>query len=130
MIQDKEIIYQETLASIVSILYELTFIVVNIKEDFVIEQKQDPRLTSEMIDNRLELLRSSVNSFRSYAKRKMSWSLEKYCRYVKDSIQSFHREFDNPFLGSDRWYQRIIHLQDLLTEQAKELDKLIKDDQL
>ncbi|WP_111445059.1 hypothetical protein [Breznakibacter xylanolyticus] len=128
MNKSKEKQYEDIVEQSIGVFSELETIVLSIKNNFIEEQRQDPRLTIEMVDKSLELLSSYLARFRGYQDRsKSEWSLEKDIDYVSQTIQSFFRKFDNPFLGSERWYQRIVQLQDQLSEQARELDSLIEE---
>lgn len=126
MNKSKEKQYEDLVEQGIGIFSELESIVLSIKNNFIEEQRQDPRLTIEMVDKSLELLSSYLTRFRGYQDRsKSEWPLEKDIDYVSQTIQSFFRKFDNPFLGSERWYQRIVQLQNQLSEQSRELDSLI-----
>ena len=125
--KSKERQYENLVEQGIAVFSELESIVLSIKSNFVEEHRQDPRLTIEMVDKSLELLSSYTRRFKGYKDRsKSEWSLEKDIDYVSQTIQSFFRKFDNPFLGSQRWYQRIVQLQDQLSEQARKLDHLIE----
>jgi len=105
---------------------ELESIVLSIKISFKEENEQDPRLTINIVDNRIDVLSSYVKRFKSYQDREKSdSSIEKDSDYVSQSIQSFFRKFDNPFLGSQKWYQRIKQIENQLTNISIELDKLV-----
>ena len=107
-----------------SIFQEFCMIVESIKNDFQEEKKQDPELTMQIVDRNLDLVREYHRSYHN--RPESNWNLERDLNYTRQNIRSFHREFDNPFLRSQRWYQRITKLQEQLSEQARELDKLIE----
>ena len=124
--KSKEKQYENLVKQGTDIFSELESIVTSIKNNFIEEQRQDPRLTIEIVDNSLDLLSSYVKKFRNYQDRtKSEWPLEKDIDYVSQTIQSFFRKFDNPFLGSQKWYQRIKYLEYSLTELSIELDKML-----
>jgi len=125
--QDKELRFKKIVDSIVEIFSELESIVQAIKDDFTEERKLDPRLTMNIVDQCLGIVSNRLNLFKSSRKIEESkWPFEKDIKYLHDRIRSFYREFDNPFLGSQRWYQRIRQLEDQLSEQSSELEKLIE----
>lgn len=106
-----------------SIFKEFEFIVESIKSNFEEEQKQHPRLTMKVVDYHLDIVQRYASRYVKAADS--TRSVEENIESVSQSINSFYREFDNPFRGSERWYQRIIHLFDQLTEEGRELDKLL-----
>lgn len=125
--------YNQTLNNIGAIFHELYYIVEVIKNDFEEENRQDPGLTMTIVNYHLDIIKKYNSAFQSRILNQdvianQGWSLEKQIKSSSQKISSFHREFDNPFLGSERWYQRIVQLQGQLTEQARELDKLIADE--
>ncbi len=123
MVKEKH--YDAILEKIVAIFKELHLIVEEINGNFEEEQRQDPRLSRKIVESRIELTKSCVERFSSYRKRSQSsWSIEKDIGYVRQSIQSFYREFDNPFLGSHTWYQRISQLIQFLSDESRELQRI------
>jgi hypothetical protein len=123
----KRVKYDQILDRISSIFQELNTIVESIKNDFEEENRQDPGLTMTIVDYHLNIVKKYNRTYQG--RKETDWSLEKELKYTRQNISSFHREFDNPFLGSERWYQRIVQLQDQLSELARELDKLITNEQ-
>lgn len=123
MVKDKH--YDAILDKIVAIFKELHLIVNEINRNFEEEQRQDPRLSKKIVESKIELTRSCIERFSYYRIRSQpSWSIDKYISYVRQNIQSFYREFDNPFLGSHVWYQRITQLIHLLSDESRELQKI------
>ena len=123
--------YDQVLANITEIYQEFSSIVETIKSDFEEENRQDPGLTMSIVNYHLEMINSYYGSFQNRIKNRaentyQDWSLERQIKSSRQKISSFHREFDNPFLGSERWYQRIVQLQGQLSEQARELDRLLE----
>lgn len=123
--------YDQILANITEIYQEFSSIIEAIKSDFKEENRQDPGLTMSIVNHHLEMINSYYGSFQNRIKNRaentyQGWSLERQIKSARQEISSFHREFDNPFLGSQRWYQRIVQLQDQLSEQARALDSLIE----
>lgn len=123
--------YDQILANITEIYQELSSIVETIKSDFEVEHRQDPGLNISIVNHHLEIINGYHGSFRNRIKNRAAntyqgWSLERQIKSARQEIGSFHREFDNPFLGSERWYQRIVQLQGQLSEQARVLDGLIE----
>jgi len=115
------------MGKVVGIFQELELIVSEIKADFTTESAQDPRLSLKVVNNSLELASSCVKRFQSYRQRNEStWSLEKDINYIRQKLRSFYRQFDNPFLGSERWYQRIVQLLDQLSEESRELGRILE----
>lgn len=119
--------YDLILDRISSIFQELCTIVESIKNDFEEENRQDPGLTMTIVDYHLDIVKKYNRTYQG--RKETGWSLEKELKFTRQNISSFHREFDNPFLGSQNYYQRIVQLQGQLTEQARELDSLIADEQ-
>lgn len=117
--------YNQIINRISSILQELCTIVESIKNDFEEENRQDPGLTMTIVNHHLDIVKKYNRAYQG--RKETGWSLEKELKYTRQNIRSFHREFDNPFLRSERWYQRIVQLQEQLTEQARELDSLIEE---
>ena len=121
----KETEYQKSCDRIAAIFSELTDIITTIKKEFEQESAQDPQLTIEIINSSLKIVSFNAKSFSGYKKRtKIEWSLEKYIQYSRDSLQSFFREFDNPFLGSQKWSQRINELIILLSAESRGLGNI------
>lgn len=115
--------YNQILERIGAIFQEFCMIIESIKHNFEEEKKQDLGLTMQIVDYHLNIVRKYNKIYQNRVKT--GWNLEKDLNYTRQNIRSFHREFDNPFLKSERWYQRIIQLQQQLSEQVRELDKLI-----
>lgn len=114
---------------IAKIFIELKGIIATIKNDFENERSHDTQLTMEIIDDSLKIVSYNAISFLNYKKRsKKEWSLEKYIQYLIDSIHSFFREFDNPFLGSIKWTPRISQLLNMLSDESRKLGKILKND--
>lgn len=123
----KEKEYENACDRIVKIFMELTEVIATIRDDFDNERIQDSQLTMTIIDNSLKMVSNNASSFLGYKKRsKKEWSLEKYIQYVRDSLHSFFREFDNPFLSSARWTPRIEELLNKLSHESRLLDNLSK----
>lgn len=123
--------YDQILVNIAEIYHELYSIIETIRSDFEEESRQDPCLTMPIVNYHLDIIKNYYVSFQNRINNRIAntyqgWSLEKQIESSRQEIRSFHREFDNPFLGSQRWYQKITRLQDQLTEQARELDTLIE----
>ena len=115
--------YNQLLERIDGIFNELRAIVESIKLDFDEEKRQDPRLTIEIVDFHLAIIKKYCGP--PQGRLESTWSLERDLHYTIQTISGFHREFDNPFLGSQRWYQRMNQLQDQLSEQYRDLHNLI-----
>ena len=119
--------YEIILTRIITIFDELEFIVSDIKSNYELEKLQDQRLTLEIVNDAYRIVHSTKQRFESYRKRaNYNWSIKKYIDYVQQRLSSFYREFDNPFLGSERWYQRIVQLQNLLSQESRELGRLLE----
>ena len=103
---------------------EFLFIVEAIKDNFEEEQKQHPRLTMKVVDYHLDIVKRYASRYH-YPLDKTR-SLNENIKSISQSISSFYREFDNPFRGSERWYQRINQLFDQLSEESRELDRLLE----
>lgn len=118
--------FEVIMGKIIKIFKELKLIVTDIKENFVDEYAQDPRLNLKIVNSNIDLISSTIVSFRSYKNRnESSWSLETDIKYISQKIGSFFIQFDNPFLGSQKWYQRIVQLLDQLMQESRELDRLL-----
>ena len=116
--------YNQVLWKLRSIFHELTTIIETIKDDFEEENRQDPRLTMAVVDFHLDIIRKYSSVYQE--NKKSEWEFMKELKSTRQNISSFHREFDNPFLGSQKWYQRIVELLYQLADQGMELDKLIE----
>jgi len=53
------------------------------------------------------------------------WNLKKRINYNIDVINSFFRQFEAVFFGTDEWYQRVCKLLNRLVEEKKELDRIL-----
>ena len=107
-----------------TIFKEFVFIVESIKDNFEEEQRQHPRLTMRVVDYHLDIVRRYASEYNYQSDE--TRTIDENISSVSQSISSFYREFDNPFRGSERWYQRIIQLLDQLAEEGRELDRLIE----
>lgn len=106
-----------------SIFKEFVFIVESIIDNFEEEQKQHPRLTKKIVDYHLDIVKRYASRY-DYQPDETR-TVDENIKSISLSISSFFREFDNPFRGSQRWYQRIIQLLDQLAEEGRELDRLL-----
>jgi hypothetical protein len=118
--------YNQILERLGAIFEEFFMVINSIKNDFDSEKKQDPGLTMKIVDYHIGMVQKYNKLYQN--RIETGWDLEKKLNYTRQNIRSFNREFDNPFLGSQQWYQKIIQLQEQLSEQARELDKLMKEE--
>lgn len=126
--------YNQILGNVSLAFQELYSIVEAIKNDFEEENRQDPGLTITVVTHHLNIVKKYRDAFQDRIDNPedgayQSWTLDRMIKSSSQKISSFHREFDNPFLCSERWYQRIVALQRRLLEQAKMLDQLSLDGQ-
>jgi hypothetical protein len=119
--------YNKVLDRIAVIFQELFEIVTAIKKDFDIEHRDDPYLTTVIVDFHLDVIEKYFLRYNGKSIRSTGWSLEKDLVSTKQNLRSFNREFDNPFLKSKRWYQRIVQLLGELSKESRRLDELIKE---
>lgn len=125
----RDIEFERSCDRIASLFSELAAIILTIKNEFKQEHKQDPGLTIEIVNDRLNMVSSYEKNFLGYKKREMSnWSLEKYINYSIQYLYSFFRIFDNPFLGSQKWYQKIVELISRLSSETSILENILKTD--
>ncbi len=120
---NKKSIYKNIFREIGVVFVELYQIIEAIKENFDEEKKQDPELTIKMIDYHSGIVKKYMDSYQN--RIEVNWDFEKQLRYTKENLRSFNREFDNPFLRSERWFQRINGLIDKLSNKSRELDSLL-----
>ncbi len=109
---------------IASIFSELLLIVEAIKDDFEKENRQHPRLTMKVVNYHLDIVRRHQSHYHGSSDKDLP--IDKLIQSTSRSISSFYREFDNPFRGSQRWYQRIVQLLDQLSQESRELDRLLE----
>lgn len=120
---NREEYYKIILKKVGIIFSEFLFIVESIKDNFEEEQKQHPALTMKVVDYHLNIVKQYANSYTN--RIDTGWTLEKNIKYTKEDLRSFYREFDNPFRGSQRWYQRILELFDQMSQESRELERLL-----
>lgn len=77
----------------------------------------------KIVDYHLNIAKQYAGSYTNRVDT--GWSLEKNIKYTKEDLRSFYREFDNPFRGSERWYQRILELFDQMSQESRELERLL-----
>ena len=107
------------------IFSDLANIINTMKDNFHEEKAEDPQLNLKIINRSLKSVSFNAQAFSGYKKRtNLTWTLEKYIAYTKEDLLSFFREFDNPFLSSQRWSLRIKELLTMLSREYDELEKL------
>ncbi len=107
-----------------SIFMELHMITDLIRADFNNEKRELPHLTIPMIDNYLQIIESSERAFIHFTQIGIENIDEK--SVIKNSLTSFFRAFENPFLGSERWHLRILQLIEQLSYESIELDNILQ----
>jgi hypothetical protein len=124
MNKDRE--FEICCARIAATFAELTAIVKAIKDDFDSEHASDPRLTIQMVDSRLKIVSFKTDEFIGLkARSKLNWSLQKYTTYAMETLSGFFWEFDNPFLGSTKWAQKIEELLNILSDERRNLQAML-----
>lgn len=121
----RETIYKDILADIAKIFDELYKIIKTIKDEFVKENKQHPALTIEIVNYHLDIVKKYRDSYQNND-LDTRWTLEKNIKYTKEDLRGFYREFENPFFGSQKWYQKINGLMSQLSENARSLDLILQ----
>jgi hypothetical protein len=120
-----KLIYKDVLADIATLFDELYKIVRTIKDEFVDENKQHPALTIKIVNYHLEIVKKYRDSYQNnYLDTR--WTVEKNIKYTKEDLRSFYREFENPFVGSQKWYQKINDLMSQLSEKSGLLDLILQ----
>lgn len=123
----RETIYKDVLADVAKIFDELYAIIRTIRDEFIEENKQHPALTIQIVNHHLSIVKKYRDSYQGNA-IDARWTLEKNIKYSKEDLRGFFREFENPFLGSQKWYQRINELMSQLSEKSRTLDIMLQQD--
>lgn len=80
-------------------------IMFEVETDIDAERRQTPVLTPAIVRDRIGLLEGRQKLYEECIDP--SWTEARRRDYAVSNLISFFRQFDNPMLGSNKWYQEI-----------------------
>ena len=121
----KELYHQLILQKISLIFSELSFIGNSIKQELEKGNPNNISLKLNEVNYYLNIIDTKNKYFQNCLQNSDNWPLDKRIRHQSDTIRSFFRQFESVFFGTAKWYQRVKLLMGQLSEELRELDRLL-----
>lgn len=119
--------YKIILEKINSIFSELNFIGSSIQDELESGNPNNVSLKLNEVKYYLGVVRQNDKYFHKCIEgTNNDWDLIKKIEYNIDKISSFNRQFEAVFFGTEKWYQRVVSLLDQLSEESRELGRLLE----
>lgn len=119
---NNELKFKRSIQLLDTLFSELDSIIADIEHRFDEEKEQHPALTVEIVSYYHKIVKRYQRYYSDFPRGKRS--LNEQVDWVRQDIMGFNRQFENPFLGSKKWYQRINAIQSELAQVSRGLKEL------